>query len=102
VKPTSVALFVVFGSAAAYCCVGALRGHLVVPGRFGPPREYVLSGAAAWSLLCAVLSFWTAVSIREELIYVPKHRRLAWELALLFLGVCLSAAWIYVPTVTRA
>jgi hypothetical protein len=57
----------VFGGAAGYCLIGAIRGHLFIPNRY-LGSDSILSGPAAWGLFFSVLAFWSSVMVRQQAI----------------------------------
>ena len=96
-----IAIICVFGVAAGYSLVGALRSNLYIPSRYGS-HGVVLSGPAAWSVLASALVLCLAVLIREEAVFVPKRRKTIWEFSLLTLGILLLMISMRLPYAVRA
>jgi hypothetical protein len=96
-------LCALFGGAALYCLLGALRGRLFVGSRF-PGHDAVLSGIAAWALFLAVLLLWLGIAVRLGFTPLPIKRRVFWELVFLVMGIVLVAAAVsgYLPTTRGA
>jgi small basic protein len=92
-----------FGGAALYCLVGAIRGRLFLPHRHSYGADVYLSGLAAWSVVTAVAMLWLGVSIRMGLLpqLSPKARTTI-EMLLLVTGVALLFASGRLPTITQA
>ena len=90
----------VFGLALLYCSVGAARGRLYVPYRFGDGGGAYLSGLAAWSMAVAMALLWLGVSVRLGLrpTMVSKARAVL-ETLLLAAGLGLLFASLHLPGV---
>ena len=91
----------VFGSAFLYCLYGAVRSHLVIPGRY-KPGSAIFAGPAAWTLVLGVVCIWLGVSIRIGLFSIHDRRvRLSFELTFLLLGVAGLYGAGFLPTITH-
>jgi hypothetical protein len=81
-----------------YCLIGAVRGHLFIPGRGGRVADF--SGAAAWSLVAGLMSLWLGISVRMGLVYpLSATARGVLEMILLAAGLAMLMESGRLPTI---